>query len=366
MIVRSDEGVEGYASGDALPDRALLERLLVGVDPLRTEVVRELCETVDFHHARPWTVEVAVWDLAGRALGVPCWQLLGGRSERLLAYASSARAVDADERVRRCVALRDAGVRAVKLRFHHDDWREDVADRRRACATPSGRTLEIMVDANHGWRMPGDLAPALGRRDRRAVRARARAPRRLLARGAAARRRSRGLPRRCARLTDLRIAAGEMVRTAAEARELVVRGGVDVIQMRRRARGRRDLRLPPRRSARRAARARRGRRTPGPTASASSPTSTSRWPSPAAPTSRCPTTRRRCRRRAATGCCRRRSRSTPTASSRRRRARVSASFPTSTPSSAGGSVRIRAVVRREPPAPDRVSGARRRAQRPFA
>ena len=77
VIVRSDEGVEGYASGDALPDRALLERLLVGVDPLRTEVVRELCETVDFHHARPWTVEAAVWDLAGRALGAPCWPILG-------------------------------------------------------------------------------------------------------------------------------------------------------------------------------------------------------------------------------------------------------------------------------------------------
>src|SRR5262249_54882240 len=31
VIVRSDDGVEGYASGDGLPDRALLERLLVGL-----------------------------------------------------------------------------------------------------------------------------------------------------------------------------------------------------------------------------------------------------------------------------------------------------------------------------------------------
>ncbi|MDX6465690.1 MAG: hypothetical protein QOI27_730, partial [Gaiellaceae bacterium] len=71
VIVRSDDGVEGCASGDALPDRELLERLLVGVDPLRSEVVRELCETVDFHHARPWTVEAAVWDLVGKALATP-------------------------------------------------------------------------------------------------------------------------------------------------------------------------------------------------------------------------------------------------------------------------------------------------------
>ena len=69
VVVRTDEGLAGYASGDELPDAAELERQLRGVDPLRTEVVREICETVDFHGGRPWTVEVAVWDLVGRALG---------------------------------------------------------------------------------------------------------------------------------------------------------------------------------------------------------------------------------------------------------------------------------------------------------
>src|ERR671935_2591172 len=126
VIVHSDEGVDGYASGDALPDRELLERLVVGLDPLRTEIVREICETVDFHGGRTWTLEVAVWDLVGRALGVPCRQLLGGRSERLLAYASSCERVDAEERVRRCVALRDAGIRAVKIRLDGAAWREDI------------------------------------------------------------------------------------------------------------------------------------------------------------------------------------------------------------------------------------------------
>ena len=127
VIVRADDGTAGYASGDELPDAALLERLLVGLDPRRTEVVRELCETVDLHGGRPWIAEVAVWDLVARALGEPLWRLLGGRSERILAYASSGELVAPEERARRVTALRDAGVRAVKLRFHHSDWREDVA-----------------------------------------------------------------------------------------------------------------------------------------------------------------------------------------------------------------------------------------------
>jgi L-alanine-DL-glutamate epimerase-like enolase superfamily enzyme len=158
VLVTSDDGLRGCASGDALPDAELLAGLLRGVDPFRTEVVREVCETVDFHGGRPWTLEVAVWDLVGRALGQPLWRLLGGRSESLVAYASCAERVAADERARRCVALRDSGVRAVKLRFHDDDWRADV-EVVSAVRAAVGPEMRIMVDANQGWRMPGDRSP---------------------------------------------------------------------------------------------------------------------------------------------------------------------------------------------------------------
>ena len=228
VIVRSDDGVEGCASGDALPDRELLERLLVGVDPRRTEVVRELCETVDFHHGRPWTVEVAVWDLVGKALETPCHQLLGGRSERLPAYASSAELLSPDERVARVLSLRDAGIKAVKLRFHHADWRDDVAVVE-AVRDAAGPELEIMVDANQGWRMPGDLEP---RWDVATAAQCARALEPLGVYWLEEPLRTDDVEgyRALRARTDLRLAAGEMVRGTHEARDLVVRGGVDVIQ----------------------------------------------------------------------------------------------------------------------------------------
>ncbi len=310
VIVRSDEGLEGCASGDALPDRELLEQLLVGLDPLRTEVVRELCETVDFHHGRPWTVETAVWDLAGRALDVPCWRLLGGRSERLLAYASSAEPVATEERVARVLALRDAGIRAVKLRLPPGDWRAGVA-LVEAVRDAAGADLELMVDANQGWRMPGDrearwdVATA-------AQCARALEPLRVYWL-------EEPLPtddvegyRALRTRTDLRLAAGEMVRGAHEARDLIVRGGVDVIQT--------DV-VP---------------RTRGRTATGSSQTCISRSPSPRVRLWRCRMTRPGSRRSAATGCSPTPSRSRRTARSHRPRAQASASCPTSTPSSSGG------------------------------
>jgi D-galactarolactone cycloisomerase len=228
VIVRSDDGLEGFASGDHLPDAALLERLLVGLDPRRTEVVREICETVDFHGARPWTVEVAVWDLIARAAGEPLWRLLGGRAERILAYASSAEIVGSAERAGRVAALRERGVRAVKLRLHHADWRDDVTmiEQVRDAVGPA---VELLVDANQGWRMAGDRRPRWD--------------------GPTAARCARALENLdvfwleeplptddvdgyalLRERTALRIAAGEMVRTAAQARDLVLRGGVDVIQ----------------------------------------------------------------------------------------------------------------------------------------
>jgi L-alanine-DL-glutamate epimerase-like enolase superfamily enzyme len=228
VVVRADDGATGCASGGELPDAALLERLLVGVDPRRTEVVRELCETADFHGGRPWIAEVAVWDLVARSLGEPLWRLLGGRSERITAYASSGELVTPDERARRVAALRDAGVRAVKVRFHHDDWRDDVRVLE-AVRDAVGSGVELMVDANHGWRMAGDrsrpwdVATAIQC-------ARALEPLDVYwLEEPLATHDVEGYARLRAG-TSLRIAAGEMVRSLHEARDLVLRGGVDVVQ----------------------------------------------------------------------------------------------------------------------------------------
>ena len=223
-IVRSDDGVEGYASGDAVPDLELLRRLLVGRE---TDEVHGVLETVDFHHGRNWVVEVAVWDLLGRAAGEPLSRLLGGTRDRMLAYASTGELVDAAERVRRCVELHGMGVRAVKLRLHSSDWRIDlpVIEAVRD-AVPE---LELMVDANQGWRMPGDLTT---RWDLETATAFACELARLGIYWL-----EEPLPTHdvdgYATLSDsvpIRIAAGEMVRTMDEARALVRSGHVHVVQ----------------------------------------------------------------------------------------------------------------------------------------
>lgn len=96
-------------------------------------------------------VDIALWDLRGKALDQPVWALLGGRSAaRLPAYASGGWA-DAEGIGDQLQSYIDAGgFRAVKMRVGSMDQRPQVsAARVRAARSALGPGVELMVDA-HG------------------------------------------------------------------------------------------------------------------------------------------------------------------------------------------------------------------------
>lgn len=96
-------------------------------------------------------VDIALWDIRGKSLGVPVWALLGGKkADRLPAYASGGWA-DADGIGAQLQSYIDAGgFRAVKMRVGSMDGRPSVsADRVRAARRAIGPDIDLMVDA-HG------------------------------------------------------------------------------------------------------------------------------------------------------------------------------------------------------------------------
>jgi L-alanine-DL-glutamate epimerase-like enolase superfamily enzyme len=96
-------------------------------------------------------IDIALWDIRGKALDQPVWALLGGRSaDRLPAYASGGWA-DADGIGAQLQSYIDAGgFRAVKMRVGSMDDRPHVsAARVKAARMALGPTVELMVDA-HG------------------------------------------------------------------------------------------------------------------------------------------------------------------------------------------------------------------------
>lgn len=96
-------------------------------------------------------VDIALWDILGKSLGQPVWQLLGGRkAERLPAYASGGWA-DADGIGDQINAyIKSGGFKAVKMRVGAMDGAPHVsAARVRAARDAIGPDIDLMVDA-HG------------------------------------------------------------------------------------------------------------------------------------------------------------------------------------------------------------------------
>jgi L-alanine-DL-glutamate epimerase-like enolase superfamily enzyme len=162
--VETDEGLTGIGSGDTMAGFDDFEHLFVGRDPMRLSVHARTLETISFHAGRYWPVEAALWDLNGKALGVPVYSLLGGAVDRLPVYASLGELRPPAQRARDARALVDAGYRAVKVRIARDRLAEGIATVT-AIRHEVGDSLEIMVDLNQWWRMAGDIEPGLGPSD---------------------------------------------------------------------------------------------------------------------------------------------------------------------------------------------------------
>lgn len=99
----------------------------------------------------PLAVETALWDLAGKAVGLPLYRLFGGTDPQVRAYASTLDFHLSDDDFRaRLDEFNEMGFRAVKVKVGHADIRWDL--RRLAIVHDVfGRDVDLMADANEAW-----------------------------------------------------------------------------------------------------------------------------------------------------------------------------------------------------------------------
>jgi L-alanine-DL-glutamate epimerase-like enolase superfamily enzyme len=98
-------------------------------------------------------VDIALWDLLGKSLGVPVWRLLGGRrAERMPAYASGGWADESGIGEQLLGYVAQAGFRAVKMRVGVMDGEPHrSAARVRAARKALGPDVKLMADAHGTW-----------------------------------------------------------------------------------------------------------------------------------------------------------------------------------------------------------------------
>ncbi|MGO7021969.1 mandelate racemase/muconate lactonizing enzyme family protein [Rhizobium leguminosarum] len=117
--------------------------------------------SLPFHEA----LQVALWDLAAKEVGLPLHKLLGSRRDRVRAYASGLDFHLSDEAFRALFSHAAAlGYQAFKIKVGHPDFRRDM--RRLDLlkeVVPAGS--QIMIDPNEAWNSKEALVKLTAIRD---------------------------------------------------------------------------------------------------------------------------------------------------------------------------------------------------------
>lgn len=147
--VHTSEGLVGIGPGFDPSLLPVLQEKLVGTDPFAVE---QHAATLRYYAASlPYRgvagVDIALWDLIGKACGQPLYKLWGGNKTRVPAYASMVRLSTPEERADLAARLAGEGWQAIKLRLHHQTMHEDLRTVA-AVRDAVGERMTILVDAN--------------------------------------------------------------------------------------------------------------------------------------------------------------------------------------------------------------------------
>jgi D-galactarolactone cycloisomerase len=161
LLVRliTDEGIDGFSAAPAflgelkgVPE--LLRVFLLDRDPFKVEDFIKVFRSAKAVGVRAWFMEIALWDIIGKAAGQPIYRLLGGYRDRVKAYASTGELRPPPRRVEDALRIKEMGFKAMKLRIRSDDIRDDIAVVE-AVRGAVGPEMELMVDANQAWPIHG-------------------------------------------------------------------------------------------------------------------------------------------------------------------------------------------------------------------
>jgi len=166
LRLRTDDGLEGWgeAFGPAFPHKATIDSLygpyLLGLDPFDSDAIwTGLYNMLRDHGQKGLAVEalsavdIALWDLKGKCVGLPTYKLMGGsHRKRVLPYATGMyrrREDGVESVVAEARSYVEAGFKGIKIKtgFGFDYDVETVA----ALRNEVGPEIMLMVDANHAY-----------------------------------------------------------------------------------------------------------------------------------------------------------------------------------------------------------------------
>ncbi len=177
--IATDEGLTG-TWGPLMADQAFqigahLRRHLLGRDPIASERIWDVLSRQDRHARKGYmmmaisAVDLALWDIRGKAAGLPVYRLLGGPTrDAVPAYASClGYSLDLDAVRRQAAAFKEEGYGAQKWFFRYGPGHGRAALEKnmalvRTLREAVGDDVDLMFDAWLGWDVPFSIE--MGRR----------------------------------------------------------------------------------------------------------------------------------------------------------------------------------------------------------
>jgi L-alanine-DL-glutamate epimerase-like enolase superfamily enzyme len=170
LAVFTDEGIEGVGVtgfGGALTGALkvavdALGALTIGMDPLRIEAVASRLRGAALMSGpggiftlAAAAIDIALWDIKGKAMNLPLAKLIGGRSERVATYASGAlmREFALDHVVKAGARLVEKGFTQMKMQLAlpGDTTPALEVERTRLIRDSVGPDVDLMCDINQRW-----------------------------------------------------------------------------------------------------------------------------------------------------------------------------------------------------------------------
>ena len=256
VVISTDEGIIGIGEVDTNPwvAKAMIEakgthnigqgltEMLLGQDPLQPEALWEKMYMGSLMTGRRGlgicamgALDMALWDIRGKALGQPCWKLLGGaKKDFITPYASLlpdgiTYKAQSESLVAKVRNAKYSGFQAAKLEImiygpyaHYGlkESNEGIVEIVAACRESVGKSFVLMVDVCYSWSTAREALHVLEQLE----------PYDIFFIETPIRIDDIEGHRFLAEHSPIPIAAGEMLNTRFEFLDLMDRGRVDVVQ----------------------------------------------------------------------------------------------------------------------------------------
>jgi L-alanine-DL-glutamate epimerase-like enolase superfamily enzyme len=180
LQVHTDEGITGFGIATSYtPIEAVIKAVdggilsaAIGVDPLAPERVYQDLFSLTWQRVafeKGWSreaivrissaLDIALWDIMGKAAGLPLYKLFGGYSNAVPAYVTCAYyrdGKDLEELRDEMIMLKEQGHQGFKAKVGGAALDEDM-ERLAVIREVIGNDCHLMIDVNRGW----DLATAI-------------------------------------------------------------------------------------------------------------------------------------------------------------------------------------------------------------